>query len=643
MLAYLRRNANSVVVWLIIGAIAVVFVFFGLGRGGEGGQLVTVNGEEADPREFEDLVREAHNRQQRQTGGEVSPEEERFIRLSAISEQVNRLLVRQFSERVGLWPGPQAVSRAIAAIEAFQVDGRFNLERYQAALQARRQNPGGFEGEVRKNLAAERAAGLISGLARANRPEAAELFHFQEDQARFDYLFLAVEDGGWDLKPSAEDLAAYYARRQEKWRRPAEMTVEYVEIRPVDFADQVALPEAEVEAYYAENQDRFQQLEAVEVSQILFRFPSLTPTEAEKNSALDRAEAALARLSQGGDFAALARELSDDPITAERGGAMGWLNRGSSFLAFEEAAFSAALNETAGPVVTDAGCHLLKVTDRRAAGFRPLAEVRAELTEEMKAARARTLAVSRLEDLLDRAEVNPDLAAAAESLGLRAARSRAFTAAEPLAFFEGDAQAVQRAFSAPLNRAAPPFEGERTLVLYVPRERRDSLIPPLEEVRTEVEPAWRAEEGDRLTGELLESYLPLIQERGWEAYLAARPADSPLQSGASPLAARYSLASGPPFNQGDPRAVAAALHSAARPGQIAPLSLPGQLEGRPGRFLLRLAELRPADESRLDGAEGLTLRSLLSLNKGNLMFQVWQAGLYEASKDHIFVPQRFLQ
>ncbi|GHV56854.1 peptidylprolyl isomerase [Deltaproteobacteria bacterium] len=641
MLAYMRRKANSTVVWLIIGAIAVVFVFFGLGPGGGGGELITVNGEEADPYEYEDLVRAATGEQQRQFGGDLPPESERLIRLSAVSEQVNRILTRQFSQNIGLWPGPQAVRRAIAALEAFQVDGRFNLERYQAALKARRQEPGAFEKEVRKSLATDQAAALVTGLARAYPPEAAELFHFQEDQLRFDYLFLADEDGHWDLTP--EDIQAYYASHQERWRRPAEMTVEYVEIRPADFLGQIDLPEADLEAYYTENMDRFQKPETVEVSQILFRFPSLAPTEEDKNAALARAEAARARLAQGGDFAALARELSDDQTTAENGGAMGPLTRETTFPAFEAAAFSAPLNEPVGPVATDAGYHLLLVTARRPAGPSPLAEVRAELTEELKAARSRNLAVSRLEDLLTRVEVNPDLAAAARSLDLRAALSRVFTAADPPGFFENNAEAVRRAFQAPLNQVASPFEGDKVLVLYCPRSRQESRVPPLDEVRPEVERAWRDEESNRRTGELLESYRPQIQARGWAAYVAALPAEGPLKSGAGALNGRYGLAAASPFNQSDPQALMATVHSLARPGQIAPFSLAGRLDDRPGRFLLYLAEYQAADAGRLNGPEGQVFQRLLSLRKANSMFQVWRAGLYEASQDRIVVPEYFLQ
>ncbi|MDR2724707.1 MAG: SurA N-terminal domain-containing protein, partial [Candidatus Adiutrix sp.] len=323
MLAYIRKNADSAVVWLIIGAIALVFVFFGLGRPGGSIAFVTVNGEEADPHEYQELVREANSRLR--TTGQSSPDDDRYARMAALNEQISRILTRQFGENIGLRPGPRALREAVAAIEHFQIDGRFSLERYQAALAAQRRSASDFERDLRRNLTSERAVSLVLGLARAFQPELREQFHFQEDRVRFDYLFLADEDCGWDPKPTDEDLAAYYAPRREKWRRPAEMTIQYVEIIPADYQGDPT--SAELEDYYDHNRDRFFRPEAVEARQILVSFPSLSPGEADKEATLDKAEAIRLRLEQGADFAALARELSDDRATSENGGALGFLTR----------------------------------------------------------------------------------------------------------------------------------------------------------------------------------------------------------------------------------------------------------------------------------------------------------------------------
>jgi len=639
MLAYIRKNANSTVVWLIIGAIAVVFIFFGLGRHPGSPKLVKINGEEADPYEYQDLVREFNSRQRRSAPSQ--DDDDRYARAAALYEQINRILTRQFGEKIGLRPSPQALREAVAAIEAFQVDGRFNLERYQAALKSQRRAAPDFERELRRNITSERAVNLVFSLARTYRPELAELFHFQEDQVRFDYLFLADEEAQVP-EPEAGALLDYYALRRENWRRPSEMTLQYVEIRPGEHLARAELTETELEDYYAQNQDRFFKPEAAQVRHMLFSFPSLSPDEAGQEAARARAGAARARLDRGADFAALARELSDDRDTAKKGGDLGLLTRGSTFPELEAAAFDGPLNEVIGPVATAAGYHLILVTARRPAGPSPLAEVRAEVTGELQALKARRAAVDLLEELLARAELNPDLADAAQGLGLRAALSRPFTAENAPSFFENDPAAIQRAFSAPLDRVAQPFEGERSLVLYVPRTRQESRIPPLDEIREEVDRAWKREAADRQTKERLESHLPEIRDQGWEAYLAARASGRQFKSGAGLLTSRYTLPGSPPFEGSDPQAVTALAFSAAAAGQILPVSLAGRLDGRAGRFLLRLAEYQAADESRLDGPEGRSLEYFLAFNKSNLLLQTWRVGLYEASKDHIAIPPHFL-
>ena len=175
-------------------------------------------------------------------------------------------------------------------------------------------------------------------------------------------------------------------------------------------------------------------------------------------------------------------------------------------------------------------------------------------------------------------------------------------------------------------------------MLYIPRSRQESAIPPLDEVREEAERDWRREAADSLTRRRLESYLPEIEAQGWEAFLAGRD----IKSGTGTLTNRSALSASPPFEGSDAQAVTALAYSVTEPGQVVPVSLAGRLDDRPGRFLLRLAEYQAADASRLDGPEGRTFEYLLALNKSNLFFHFWRQGLYEASRDRIDIPPNFI-
>ena len=98
-----------------------------------------------------------------------------------------------------------------------------------------------------------------------------------------------------------------------------------------------------------------------------------------------KAEDIKAQLQDGGDFAALAKENSQDPGSAEKGGDLGCLGKGETVPPFEEAAFAAEPGEVVSPVETKFGYHLIEVTEIREEQTQPLAEVETQITDQLAA------------------------------------------------------------------------------------------------------------------------------------------------------------------------------------------------------------------------------------------------------------------
>jgi parvulin-like peptidyl-prolyl isomerase len=101
--------------------------------------------------------------------------------------------------------------------------------------------------------------------------------------------------------------------------------------------------------------------EKVEVRHIL------TETEEQAQEAIDRIES-------GEDFAQVAQEMSQDQGSAQQGGELGAVTRGSTVPEFDEAAFNAEEGELVGPVETEFGFHVLEVTGTVAASEFPAVE-----------------------------------------------------------------------------------------------------------------------------------------------------------------------------------------------------------------------------------------------------------------------------
>jgi len=141
----------------------------------------------------------------------------------------------------------------------------------------------------------------------------------------------------------------------------------------------VSVGESDAKTFYDGNLERFHEDEAVRASHILIRVAP-DADDAAKQKARAEAGSVLQQLRDGGDFAALAKEHSQD-ASAAQGGDLDFFSRGQMVPPFETAAFALKTGEVSDVVETQFGLHIIKVTDRRAARTLPFAEVDGQIRE----------------------------------------------------------------------------------------------------------------------------------------------------------------------------------------------------------------------------------------------------------------------
>ncbi len=139
-----------------------------------------------------------------------------------------------------------------------------------------------------------------------------------------------------------------------------------------------AVVEADAKKFYEEKTEEFAQPEQVQASHILFLVPEDATPEVVKEKE-DAAKSALDRAKKGEDFTALAKELSEEPGADQSGGDLGFFTKDRMVPEFAEAAFSQEKDAIVGPVKTDFGFHVIKVTDKKAAGTMSFDEVKEQL------------------------------------------------------------------------------------------------------------------------------------------------------------------------------------------------------------------------------------------------------------------------
>jgi parvulin-like peptidyl-prolyl isomerase len=173
-------------------------------------------------------------------------------------------------------------------------------------------------------------------------------------------------------------------------------------------AGKAEVTEEEAKKFYEENKTEFSQPETVKASHILFRV-NKEDSEEVVNQKLKAAQGAEARAKKGEDFSALAKELSEEPGAKESGGDLGFFPKDRMVPEFAEVAFSEKVGEVSNPVRTQFGWHVIKVTDKKAAGTLPYDEVKSQLMTYLKAKKQEEAAQDVLKSLRDSAKIENTL------------------------------------------------------------------------------------------------------------------------------------------------------------------------------------------------------------------------------------------
>jgi len=159
---------------------------------------------------------------------------------------------------------------------------------------------------------------------------------------------------------------------------------------------QVQVTDEDLQTYYDENKANYETPEQVRASHILV-------------DSREEAEEILAQLKGGADFAKLAQERSKDG-SAANGGDLDFFGRGAMVAPFEEAAFALEVGAISDVVESEFGFHIIKVTDKRAAGTTPFEDVKEEIRETLHSQRLSERTQTYIEELRTAAKIENSLA-----------------------------------------------------------------------------------------------------------------------------------------------------------------------------------------------------------------------------------------
>ncbi|MBC3874929.1 SurA N-terminal domain-containing protein [Undibacterium flavidum] len=281
-----------------------------------------------------------------------------------------------------------ALQKAILEAMGLKDSDSFDKERYKSLLAMQGMTGQQYDVIMRQDLSIQQLVGAVQNTAISSKTVADRIALISEQERDVQALNFKAKDFAAQVKVTDEMLRAYYEKNAKQFEVPELVNAEYVVLSNDILASQVAVSDAEVQAHYEQNKTNYTTNEQRRASHILLNLKK-DAAEAEVKSVRAKAEALLAQVRKDpSQFAKLAKDNSQDPGSAERGGDLDFFARGVMVKAFDDAAFKLKEGEISGLVQTDYGIHILQLTAIKPVEIKPLDQVKEQLVSDIKKQKA---------------------------------------------------------------------------------------------------------------------------------------------------------------------------------------------------------------------------------------------------------------
>jgi peptidyl-prolyl cis-trans isomerase D len=381
-------HKNKRLMQIVLALVALPFAFWGIDSYqrvmSRADEVADVDGQKISEQEFSESLRQQQDRLRSALGRNFDSSllDSPAMRREVLDGMISQRLLLQHAARNYLTVSDQTLVETTMSIPAFQVDGKFSKERYDAALQNERMSPEAFDAALRRDLLVQQLNGALAESGFVSKSAADQFALLRAQQREVSEHRVQADAKQVQITPDA--VRAFYDGNPTLFQLPEEVQVEYLVLSADALADSEQVDAGEVRKYYEANLSRYGEPEQRRASHILIAVKSGAGEE-EKRKARERAQEIVSKLRAApGTFAEIAKKESGDPGSASQGGDLGFFSRGMMVRPFEEVAFRLKPGQISDPVETDFGFHVIKVTAIKPGKMKTLEQVRPEIERELK-------------------------------------------------------------------------------------------------------------------------------------------------------------------------------------------------------------------------------------------------------------------
>jgi len=481
------RRSIKPMMWAILIAFAasipLMYARSALQKGGEK-SLAEVNGEPISYLSFAQSFQSAYERYYQLSGGKITPEMEKYLRFQVLSQMVTSELLRQEAKKADIQVSEEEIATQIKLI----MENFPSREAFMRVLEMRKISYPEFKKSVTRQLAINELVQRIKDSVGITEEEVKSYWMMENEKIEVEYILIKPQNYQKEVKVTQEDMEKYYQTYTEEFRVPEKVKVNYIRLAAEEFEDEVKISPSTIRDYYQNHLAEYQIPERRRASHILIELAS-DATKEEKEEAREEIEKIQSKLRGGADFATLARQYSQDSVSAEKGGDLGFFSYQEMVPSFSEAVFALKdVGEVTEIIESPFGYHLVKLTGIKLAHTKTFEEVGDEIEVIVVREKSDALAqeeARRVKNELDQGEIS--FQEYGKEHPQRVGTSSFFAIDEGIKEIGWAPEINQIAFSLKeeeISRVLKTFQGYYILGL---EERRPSYIPNFAEAQEKVE------------------------------------------------------------------------------------------------------------------------------------------------------------
>ncbi|WP_025565234.1 SurA N-terminal domain-containing protein [Psychromonas sp. SP041] len=409
MLERMREGSQGVVAKSILIVIILSFALAGvsgyLGTTSENA-AVTVNGEAISQQSVEQAYQNERARLQQQYGEQFdliasSPNFAQQVRSQATQTLVTERLIAQAVAEMGLRVGDEQVKEAIRNMPEFQVDGKFDNNLYLSLLRNNNLSPSQFSENFKTDLVRIQLLETLVGSEFVLPSEVDQASQLQGQKRVARILNIKSDNFLTSEAVTPEEVETFYADNSDLYQDEEQVNIEYVLLDAASLTSEVTVSDADIQAYYEQHEGDYQRQERRKVAHIFI--------EGDSSASKEKAEAILAEVKAGADFAELAKTKSEDVYSAKNDGELDWFERGVMDPAFDKSAFTLTSADPVSDIVkSEFGFHIIKLIEAQETETLPLSEVKSQIEVALKAEKTKELYDNLYQRLSEVAFESPD-------------------------------------------------------------------------------------------------------------------------------------------------------------------------------------------------------------------------------------------